>query len=199
MKKIIPFSNTLNFKTNVSEITAISLEHQVNKEKDAISGVFNISGYYKMLDASIEPTPFKFELPFDIALGTKYDIDTLKVDIDDFRYELKDNSELKVNIDLLLDGKEEPIIEETKEPIIEETRETNLLEEMIESKEEIKEPSEEDTNRYVTYRVYRVNQGDTIESITTKYGITKEELLDYNSDLDNIKPGDKLIIQSKNA
>ena len=186
MKKIIPFSNTLDFKKDVSEITAISLEHQVNKGENNISGVFNISGYYKLLDASIETTPFNFELPFDIALGANYDVDSLTIEIDDFRYSLEGNK-LKINIDLLLDGVQLP-----------ETRESTLLEEMIEPEKEEKIP-EEDNNDYVTYRVYRVNPEDTIESITAKYGITKEELLDYNSDLDNIKPGDKLIIQSKNV
>ena len=201
MKKIVPFSNTLKFKTDVSEITAISLEHKINKEKDSINGVFYISGEYKMMDGLVKEEPFKFDLPFDIALGTNYNIDTLDVDVDDFRYELVDNNKLKIDIEMYLDGeelidKDEEILDEKE---VEEDRDSNLLQEMISDKNEETENNieENDNNEYVTYRVYRVNPGDTIDKIISKYEITKEELLDYNDNLDNIKPGDKLIIQSK--
>ena len=217
MKKIIPFSNILKFKTDVSEITAISLEHKINKESNAISGVFYISGEYKIMDGVMEKEQFKFDLPFDIALGTNYDIDTIDVDVDDFRYELVDNNKLKIDIEMYLDGKED--LTRLKEDDLD--RDTNLLHEMLSDKDDkididinnysenvsnnennndeqvSKTDSSLDDNNYVTYRVYRVNPGDTVESIISKYEITKEDLMDYNDDLDNIKPGDKLIIQSK--
>ena len=41
--------------------------------------------------------------------------------------------------------------------------------------------------------VYKVLDNDTIDSILAKYNITKEMLADYN-DIENIIPGDKLII-----
>ena len=217
MKKIIPFSNILKFKTDVSEITAISLEHKINKESNAISGVFYISGEYKIMDGVMDKEQFKFDLPFDIALGTNYDIDTIDVDVDDFRYELVDNNKLKIDIEMYLDGKED--LTRLKEDDLD--RDTNLLHEMLSDKDDkididinnysenvsnnennndeqvSKTDSSLDDNNYVTYRVYRVNPGDTVESIISKYEITKEDLMDYNDDLDNIKPGDKLIIQSK--
>lgn len=46
---------------------------------------------------------------------------------------------------------------------------------------------------YVTYRVYRVMEGDTIDKICEKYTTNKEELEKYNNIVD-IKTGDKLII-----
>ena len=49
---------------------------------------------------------------------------------------------------------------------------------------------------FSTYHVYAVRDGDTIDSILVKYGISKEELESYNSTLD-IQVGDKLIIPSK--
>ena len=106
MKKIVPFNNVLTFNTDVSEITAISLEHDITKEPDTVSGVFYITGEYKITDGVINTDKFSFELPFDIALGSEYDLSTLEVDIDDFRYELVDRDKLKVNIDLYLDGEE---------------------------------------------------------------------------------------------
>ena len=54
MKKIIPFNNVLSFDTDVKEITAISLEHKKKKESDTISGVFYITGEYKITEGNIE-------------------------------------------------------------------------------------------------------------------------------------------------
>lgn len=133
MKKIVPFNNVLSFKTKVSEIMSISLEHEIQKSDDAISGKFIIEGDYKNLIGDIETEKFSFELPFDIALGVRYERDNMVVDIDDFRYELIDSNRLKVNIDLYIDGdiipdEEEEVIEEVE--VIDEKRE--ILKEMDE-------------------------------------------------------------------
>ena len=110
MKKIVPFNNVLSFKTKVSEITSISLEHEIQKSDDAISGKFIIEGDYKNLIGDIETEKFSFELPFDIALGVRYERDNMVVDIDDFRYELVERNKLKVNIDLYIDGEVKEIV-----------------------------------------------------------------------------------------
>ncbi len=248
MKKIIPFSNTITLSKDVSEITSISLEHDIKKESNAISGTFYITGEYKINDVLFEKEPFKFELPFDVALGSDYDINTLVIDIDDFRYELTNKNKLKVNIDLYIDGEiienEEPLftekemrelernMEPTKsnnldEDIKEKSKEDNgtlkkiqekldLLDEMINSKKEEIEQLEDNTDKvdidsskpnifsgfneeekYVTYHVYRVLETDTLDKIIEKYGTTKEELAKYNN-IEDIKPGDKLVIPTIN-
>ena len=143
VKKIVPFNNVLTFNTDVSEITAISLEHDIKTEKDAISGTFYITGEYKITDGQLDREKFSFDLPFDIALGCNYNLDTLVVDIDDFRYELLERNKLKVNIDLYIDGEViEPVNEELKE--VEE--ETNNEEELFTDEEirEMKDDMEED-------------------------------------------------------
>lgn len=203
MKKIIPFNNVLSFDTDVKEITAISLEHKIKKESDTISGVFYITGEYKITEGNIEKEKFNFELPFDIALGCNYNLDTLTVDIDDFRYELIESNRLKVNIDLYIDGEvQEENREEEKEPIITKIQERlDLLDEMLQTKEETTEKEEEtyqainEEEKYVTYRVYTITNNDTLDNILKKYNTTKEELSKYNN-LDNINPGIKLIIPS---
>lgn len=268
MKKIVPFNNVLEFNTDVKEITAISLEHDINKSPDMISGVFYISGEYKITEGLIETEKFNFELPFDIALSNNYRTDSLLIDIDDFRYELISDKSLKVNIDLYIDGE----IEETPESDVsldfldreppEEIELTNeldiqedsnalndksifddleelehteslseeestsqnlsndietieperidLLKEMLTDNKEENMPidiNNENINNndnsnisipngeenYVTYRVYKVEESDTIDTILAKYNITKESLEDYNN-IENIKSGDKLII-----
>lgn len=280
MKKIIPFNNVLQFNTDVREITAISLEHEIKKYPDMISGTFYITGEYKITDGQLDKEKFNFELPFDIALSNNYELDSLLVDIDDFRYDLISDKDLKINIDLYIDGEEivsppiereiykeelnyEEKIEEPKnireltDEILSELVDTEneyfKPEDQIENQEEIQEsttnndseliPSSEiiddiETERidllkdmltddkentmneeininnneninnnifepteveekYVTYRVYKVLDTDTIDSIIAKYNVTKEMLADYNN-IENITPGDKLIIPTTN-
>ena len=199
MKKIVPFNNTLNFDTDVYEITAISLEHDIKKASEALSGVFYITGEYKERVSSVDTNKFSFELPFDIALGCMYNLDTLEVDIDDFRYELLDNNKLKVNIDLYIDGEEieKEEVREVELPIInpepEEEPETMVTNENT----NINIFSNPDEDNYVTYHVYPVTEGDTLDKILEKYNVTKEDLAKYNPNLD-IHPGDKLIIPANN-
>ncbi|MCH5166417.1 MAG: LysM peptidoglycan-binding domain-containing protein [Erysipelotrichales bacterium] len=50
--------------------------------------------------------------------------------------------------------------------------------------------------KYITYHVYVCENDDTIESISKKYNITKEEIFDYNSE-EEIRSGVKLIIPVK--
>lgn len=270
MKQIIPFKKELLFKTKVSEITSISLEHTLSlKNDDLISGEFHITGDYKMTEGSINREAFAFHLPFDIALDSRYDMDSIVIDIDNFYYEIVNNEFLQVNIDVYVEGekleeevtdkvteikevlpektivveatekvqeeeelvREKKELEPKKEVIVSEVGDRNMLnqEEILDSScssEELKRDDEIFTNNieykapevvtletdnpvgnkefnifenidnsdtYVTYHVYIVKENDTVDTILTKYGVTKEEVLLYN-DLENIKPGTKLII-----
>ena len=214
MKKIVPFKKELTFKTKVSEITSISLEHKIlKKEEDLVTGEFIINGDYKMTEGSINREKYEFKLPFDIALNSKYDVDNLNIDIDNFYYEILNNDTLKVNIDLFLEGPEKEIRQEPEEP--QNIHKEKLPEEeqpQVELPEEKEIPLEkENTNTnnnieinnifntdsanetYATYYVYIVKEDDTIDKILTKYNITKEDLETYNN-IESIKPYDKIII-----
>lgn len=105
MKQIISFKKEIPFNMKIGEITSISLEHNLQMiEEDHITGEFIVSGDYKITDISINREPFSYNLPFDITLDTKYNIDNAKVDIDDFYYEVINGQVLNVNIDVLIDG-----------------------------------------------------------------------------------------------
>lgn len=113
MKKQVSFKKELMFKTKLCEITSISLEHHIlKKEDEIISGEFIINGEYKMTEGSINREKYEFNLPFDIALNSKYDIDSVKVDIDDFYYEIVNNEKLNINIELLIEALEKKEIKE---------------------------------------------------------------------------------------
>lgn len=244
MKQIISFKKELPFKTKVSDITSISLEREIKIEDDGIiSGIFHITGDYKMNEGSINREEFSFDLPFDITIDPRYDINTIKVDIDDFYYDIMNNDILKVNIDLFIEAeylpeslvKEETNVKEefndiffeesNKEEldreksinedvdineIVNTMQEDSICESVIEEvkidnlpeieREEIDGDlfsNLDNSETYVTYYVYIVKEEDNIDKILNKYGITKEELEDYN-DISDVKVGDKLIIPKCN-
>lgn len=228
MKKNVPFKRDLTFKTNLSEITSISLEHTLHMEKNnLITGKFILTGDYKIADNSTNTEKFNFELPFDINIDDKYITDNVFVDIDDFYYEIVDSKILSINIDVLIDKLEEkPLIKEIIEQPemvldiereeekmdIEKVEEERCIEDEFPFKEiEEKVPVSEEIDsksifdnfsdtkeNYATYRVYIVRENDTVDTIIQKYSMTREELEMYN-DLSEIKMGDKLILPNINA
>ena len=103
MRKIVPFKKDITFKTDIAEITSISLEHQFKIEESKITGNFNLSGEYKMTDVSNNVDSFDYDLPFDINMDEKYDIKEALVDIDDFYYEITNHNILNVSIDIAID------------------------------------------------------------------------------------------------
>ena len=109
MKQIIPFKKELPFKTKVSEVTSISLEREISTPDDGIvTGVFHITGDYKMNEGSINRENFSFDLPFDITLDPRYDVSTVTADIEDFYYSVENEDTLKVNIDLFIEADYRP-------------------------------------------------------------------------------------------
>lgn len=147
MKKLVPFKKEIIFKSNLEEITSISLEHSLNIEDEhLISGEFIISGEYRMNDNSVNTEAFSFNIPFDIHMDEKYVLDKAIIDINDFYYEIINSKVLEVNIEVSIDKLEEKLIEEIElidEPRVvhyfeeESPKEDNAYEEdKIESKEE---------------------------------------------------------------
>ena len=250
MKQIIPFKKDLPFKTKVSDITSISLERKIEiLDGGIVTGTFYITGDYKMNEGSINREKFSFDLPFDITLDPRYDVNSVKADIEDFYYDVINDDTLKVNIDLYIEAEYLPdtsldnniLTEEDKsdnemndvqkedEPVEEdrnimmESKSDSKNDENIEIEKDKEVTSEkiknddatmndsdierndvddfandlfsnlDNTETYTTYYVYIVKEEDTIDKIISLYGVTKEDIENYN-DITSIKPGDKVII-----
>lgn len=211
MEKIVPFKRDISFETKIAEIRSISLEHTYEIQNNLISGTFIISGNYKLTDTSTNVDPFKFEIPFDISIDSRYELNKATVDINDFFYELINNEVLSVSITLIIDNleeKEEREMEEIQEEKqeVEEIKPVSYEEaEKDDETEEVKPVSAspetvksifdnmDENEGYVVYKVHIVTENDTIESIMEKYDVTKEALEVYN-DLNDLKIGDKLIV-----
>lgn len=215
MKQIVPFTRKIEFNTSVDEITSISLDKKVKEINNGIiSGVFDLYLEYKENDISVNVLKYSSSIPFDIDIDDKYDLKDVIIDIDDFYYEIDDNS-ICLHIDVLIDNLtlaiEEIDIIKKNEKEIEEIKEDNLEDRNIEESLEIEdlfkeiedtkkdvsvpifETFDETKETFVTYNVHIVRDNDNIESICLKYGVTKEELSYYN-DISMIKLGDKLIV-----
>lgn len=193
MRQIIPFKKELLFKTKISEITSISLEHTLSlRGHNLVSGEFHISGDYKMTQASINREKFYFTLPFEINLDSSYNADTINIDIDNFYYEVVNEDSLQVNIDVYVDGekiednddKELLSLEDVKEYEEDKNEEEDLSvvgdnvrddkQEVVLNRENIgKEKDEIDI----------IEDNDTIEEINIKNNEVRKEIRS-----DNIKP-----------
>ena len=211
MEKIVPFKRDISFETKIAEIRSISLEHTYEIQNNLISGTFIISGNYKLTDTSTNVDPFKFEVPFDISIDSRYELNKATVDINDFFYELINSEVLSVSITLIIDNleeKEEREMEENQEekqgveeikPVsyenAEKDDETEEVKTVSISPETVKSifDNMDENEGYVVYKVHIVTENDTIESIMEKYDVTKEALEAYN-DLNDLKIGDKLIV-----
>ena len=216
MNKIVPFQKDITFKTNIFEITSISLEHTLKVLNDnLISGELIVSGEYKVTPTSTNVDSFTFNLPFDIHMDDHYMLDKVTLDIDDFYYEVINDNILSVNISIKIDNlfeKETPKLEEVKinrsNELIEKIESEESMDRCVEVEEKVEEQKSNEKNidslfeinesdeKYSTYKVYIVRDGDTIESIVNKYGVNSDILEEYN-DLKEIKIGDKIIIPSK--
>lgn len=195
MNKIIPFNKEIKFNESIGEITSILIDDNLKFiDSYTINGDLIVKGSHRIGDIEED---FSFSIPTMVTIDDKYDTSKAKIIIDDFYYEIINDDTLKIKIDLILDNllfkeKEiEPINSEVDYDEIEIPEEPKI-------DNEIKEELEKETpidKEYSVYRVYVVVEGDTLSNILEKYKITSEELSYYN-DINNIKPGVKLIIPS---
>lgn len=112
VKQIIPFRKEIEFKTMITKITGISLEHTLTlTDEYTIGGDFIVSGTYKMTEASQIEEEFSYKVPVEINIDNKYDTKDITLDIDDFVYEVVDEEKLALKIDLCIDNLVEKPVE----------------------------------------------------------------------------------------
>ena len=224
MKQIIPFEKDILFKTKIGELTSISLDNDlILKCEDIVTGNFYIKGTYKMISSSTNEEEYSYKIPCEIQISDIYDTYDCTIDIDDFSYEIKNDDTLCVKISVLLDNlikkelevteerKEEELIDMTYSLPIEEIEKVVIEDEKPEELvidernidpvnvlNDIKSDIISNTDEsYLTYKVYTVQEDDTIEKICTNYKVSIDQIKDYN-DFDNLTTGLKLLIPNSN-
>lgn len=124
MKKKVAFQKEIEFPTMIGEVSAISLEHNLKFiDESSVEGELLLSGKYKLTEASRLEEDFSYKIPTEIALTEKLDLDTAKIEITDFYYEVANEDTMVCNIELLIDGVEIVELEETLEEVEEMARE----------------------------------------------------------------------------
>lgn len=210
MREIIPLKKDIVFKTLIGELSNINLDHDYKINDDIVTGTVALSGTYKMTEASVLEEDFYYTIPFSIAISKRINKDTIKIEIDDFKYNVERDT-LKVNIDLELtceeleeeteddnyDFFEEPKIDIDNTEIETEVKNIEEKEDMTNNINNITQNIINTENKYYTYKIYIVRSGDTIDSICSKYNISYDDLKEYNN-LNEINVGDKIIIPSFN-
>ena len=220
MKELIPFKKDIIFKTRISSIKNISLEHDYKVIDDVIDGEFILTGEYKMTEASTITEEFLYKIPFMISIDESINKNSINLTINDFNYFIKNEDVLEINTKLLLFCEKEEKIEEFLEEIeeIEEIRENDVEEEKIIENErdfninkEINIETDDmiinqgninnvtnivnEKDKYVTYKIYIIKKEDTMESILTNFNIDEAIFKKYNKT--EIAVGDKIIIPFK--
>ena len=208
MKEIIPLKKDIIFKTVIGKITDINLDHDYKIKDDIVEGKVVLYGKYKMTEASVIEEEYLYKIPFSIAISKRIKKDTIKIEIDDFEYEINnDVMKVKINLELTCEEEnEDQIFENDKElfesEIINIDDNINIQNEKtdINVEENINNITNNiinNENNYYTYKVYIAREGDTIETICSKYNVNINDLKDYNN-INNLNIGDKIIIPQIN-
>lgn len=204
----ISLENTLNLKDDtISGDFIISGDYKVSDKSTTVEPFELNIPFEIVLDdrfdtkkATIDIDDFYYEIVNNNVLSVSIDVlvdhlgEKPLVELDD----LVDVTPVRTILDSEDDDMEEKNIkEEIKERCIEEEEELpkrdNKKEELEEKINSIFNNSTFTDEVYVTYNVFILRDGDTLDSIMEKYNITKEELEKYN-DLSSLQLGDKLII-----
>ena len=191
MEKKVSFKKDIEFDS-IYQISSISLEHDFKVNDNVVSGNFILSGTYKTTESSVTIDEFNHNLPFEIKIDNKYDTSDITVDISDFYYEVFDEKNLCLNIEIIINNLEEIREEKKEEPLSVEENETITYEEKGSKIDSIFDGLDYN-EKYVTYRVHIVTDNDSSQSIIQKYKIKKSVLEEYN-DISDLKVGDKIII-----
>lgn len=189
----IPFESEIPFKTNISEITKMSLEHDFNINDDVVLGNFYVSGEYRTHKVSVNTEKFNFTLPFSVTYREDLIKDTLEFNIEDFSYEILDNNKLKVFIEYSLKGevKEEELFERVDESKLE--SELAYIDEFLENDGIIKDNSEEEINEDVKEEI-KENKNEEVKEDTTN---KEEERLSESEEktiMETIKASDDTFV-----
>ena len=225
-KKDVIFKTNISEITSISLENTLSINEDVVSGEFIVSGEYKVSDKsntvepfelklpfeividdrYDSTNAIVDIDDFYYEIVNNNVLSISIDvlIDKLKekpvVDIDDL-VEIKRDVKIIDSENRICDDKEDTVEEDILNIFDDDNKEKEekIDNEEIEEDQKIKSLFNQfnsDSEVYVTYNVFIVRDGDNIDTIIDKYGITLDELKEYN-DIDNLKIGDKIIIPSK--
>lgn len=179
MKKVYSLKKEILFKNNIYDILSIAIDKKFSLDGYAIKGQFKINGEYLIREN--EHDEFDIDLPYLNYIEDIYDVSKIKVDIDDFYYEIKDSNKLIISIDIAVDG----LIEKVEDRCVE-----DIVQELDEEKEssniaEIREPDNQESSDEL--EVVPINKEITDNSIIN------EEMININQEEKRESVSDKIV------
>lgn len=193
----IPFSYELNndIDTKTIKVDITNFIYDYKKDELIVNIDYEITGDKKSIllfddEESLDEFLSKREVEV---------IDIRDTSKEENKKEEKDENKDRKSIDKI---EEKEIIDSKKELSLEDTREEpnndniNFIEE--EDRDKIETDSiinsiNNNNDNFVTYKIYKIHENETLESIVIKYHTTIDDLKEYN-DLNNLNIGDKIII-----
>ncbi len=183
----------------------IPFEIIIDDKYDTKKAIVDIDDFYyeivnnNVLSVSIDVLVDKLQEKSLIEIDDLVDLTPVREIIDSEEDDNLEKSETKLKDNVIEDIntnelQTEDIINEKNDSTLKIREDSDLVEEKINS---LFNQFNSDSEVYVTYNVFILRDGDSLESIMEKYDVTEEELKKYN-DLSDLKIGDKLIIPSKN-
>ena len=193
----IPFSYELNndIDTKTIKVDITNFIYDYKKDELIVNIDYEITGDKKsVLLFDDEESLDEFLSKREIEV-----IDIRDTSKEENNKEEKDENKDRKSIDKI---EEKEIIDAKKELSLEDTREEpnndniNIIEE--EDRDKIETDSiinsiNNNNDNFVTYKIYKIHENETLESIVIKYHTTIDDLKEYN-DLNNLNIGDKIII-----
>ena len=187
MKSVIPFTKELDFNAKVQEITSISLEREFSVEDGSVVGNLFVSGDYKSHEISVNVTPFSFKIPFTIEIPDNLDKDSITIEINDFAYDMVDDSKITAHIELELEGNE--IVQEVEEELVDYPVEVDS-EEILKMMEERKDEGiEKEQNE----------EGEKVEEEFIEENSTQNDERDKVSKAEIVKESEDVLMENINT
>lgn len=119
-------------------------------------------------------------------------VDTRNSEIEDKKDKEERKSIDKIEDKELVDKKQELSLEDTRKIKNESTKSEEENRDNIKS-DDIISSINNNIDNFVTYKIYKIHENETLESIVIKYHTTIDDLKEYN-DLNNLNIGDKIIV-----
>ncbi len=117
MNEVYTLDRDFLFKSKIFEITSISVEQNFKIDGASINGDFIVSGSYRLHEISINKEDFSFKVPFKHDLPSNINLDTVKLDINDFSYNFNNLDELSVHIEYIVTAEEGVKVFENEEKL----------------------------------------------------------------------------------
>lgn len=198
----IPYSYEINNDIDTSTVKVDITNFTYDYKKDEL--LVNIE--YKITGDRKDVLLFDDEESLDDFLK-RNEVEVISDRIDNIKKEIDkvNNNELKKENDDEKEDKNEKIEikESTSDEINKEEKDLETIKDEIRANSDTENEAvtEKDIinninnvqDKFITYKVYKLKETDTLESIVMKYHTTIDELKEYN-DLSNIKINDKIII-----